>query len=131
MRSLFVIVVACIFLSACGTTTPAQRAALNAEASRPVVCTSDRDCRVKWSRAIAWVSQNSAYKFKTQTDFLIQTMGPLSDDTSSAFTITRTANADGTATIDFAAGCDNFLGCIPSVLEEKASFVHFVMGPAS
>lgn|SRR5487761_1326865 len=129
MKRQLAIIIAGLVLAACNTMTPQQTAALAAQASRPVICSSEQDCRVKWSRAVTWVSQNSAYKFKSQTDLLIETMGPLPDDTSPAFTITRTANADGSSIINFGGGCDNIFGCIPSLLEEQASFIQFVMGP--
>lgn len=128
-HSLQIVMAACVLLAACDTMTPAQKAALTAQASRPVVCVSALDCRVKWSRAVQWVSDYSAYKFKTQTDLVIETMGPAHDDPRPAFTITRTANADGTSTINFDGDCANIFGCIPSMLEERASFVQFVMGP--
>jgi serine protease Do len=35
----------------------------------------------------------------------------------------------GNAVIDFDGGCDNIFGCIPSMLEERASFANYVMGP--
>lgn len=129
MKRQLVVVVACLVLAACNTMTPEQKSALAAQASRPVVCSSDQDCRVKWSRAVQWVMQNSAYKLQTQSDLVIQTMGPLPDDTRPAFTISRSANANGSGVINFSGGCDNIFGCIPSMLEEQASFVQFVMAP--
>lgn len=128
-HSLPILMAACLLLAACDTLTPAQKAALTAQASRPVFCVSDLDCRVKWSRAVEWVSEYSVYKFRTQTDLVIETMGPAHDDPWPAFMITRTVNADGTSTINFDGDCGNIFACIPSVLEEKASFVQFVMGP--
>jgi PDZ domain len=110
--------------------TAQQQAAVQAEAARPVGCFGADDCQVKWSRALLWVKNNSAYKFQQATDSLISTMGPLPDDPRPAYTITKIANGGGRFTFDFDGGCDNMFGCVPSLLEAKASFVAFVMGPA-
>lgn len=117
-----------VALAGCAAPNPAATAALQAEASRPVTCASKPDCDAKWSRAVQWVQQNSEYKFQSATDYVIQTMGPLPDDPSPAFTITRVTNADGSGTFNFSGGCDNMFGCIPSMLESQASFVDYVMG---
>ena len=45
--------------------------------------------------------------------------------------MTRINNADGSAIINFDGGCDNMFGCIPSMLQEKASFAEFVMATAA
>ncbi len=58
---------------------------------------------------------------------MIATMGPWRDDARPAYTITKTANGDGSYTIRFQAECDNFFGCVPSLLEAKANFVSLVM----
>src|SRR5688572_24069657 len=44
-------------------------------ASRPVLCSTGRDCQVKWSRAIEWLQSNSTWKFDVVTDVLITTQG--------------------------------------------------------
>ncbi|HLG85976.1 MAG TPA: PDZ domain-containing protein [Alphaproteobacteria bacterium] len=121
---------AIIFLNACAHQTPEQEAALRAEAARPVECGGAEDCQVKWSRALQWVKNNSAYKFQQATDSLIATMGPLPDDPRPAYTITKILQVGGRATFDFDGGCDNIFGCVPSMLQAKASFVNYVMGPA-
>lgn len=121
---------------ACATTlfacvpppSPQEAAALQAAANRPVTCSSKADCDAKWSMAVQWVQQHSAYKFQSATDLVIQTMGPLPDDPRPAFTVTRINNADGSGSFQFDGGCDNDFGCIPSMLESRASFVTFIMG---
>jgi len=54
-------------------------------------------------------------------------MGPLKNDPSPAFNISKTANGNGTYTIDFRGGCDNIFGCIPDLTVAKANFNRFVM----
>ena len=61
-----------------------------------------------------------------QTDSLIQTMGPLDSDPVPAFTITKVAIPGGYE-ITFAGGCDNLIGCIPTVEELRAKFSAFVL----
>ena len=118
-----------LMLAACAPPmTASQQAAMLAAATRSVTCKSGNDCQQKWSRATQWVKQNSAYKFQTVSDNLMQTMGPLPDDPSPAYTVTKVSTGNNIYAIELDGGCDNMLGCIPSMLESKASFANFVMG---
>lgn len=92
---------------------------------RDVTCVEGADCDAKWSRAVSWVAQNSHWKIQTQTNNLIQTMGPF-DSTDAAFTITKVASGNGTYTILFNAGCGNIFGCLPSIPGLKVMFNQFV-----
>lgn len=123
------ILVAGLVLSGCVTMTPQQRAAMQASAARPITCFGPEDCQIRWGRALQWVKLHSAYRFDQASDSLISTKGPLPSSPDSAFTITKLARGGGRYDIDFSAGCDNFIGCIPSVIEEKASFADYVMAP--
>jgi hypothetical protein len=97
-----------------------------AAAIAPVTCATAADCAAKWSRAAAWIAQNSGYKVKTQSDIMIQTEGPTDSSAIAAFTVTRVANAAGGAAISLDGGCDNFLGCVPTMGQSRASFAAFV-----
>ena len=110
-------------LGGCVAATPDPR--IVELSRRDVVCAEGQDCNVKWSRAITWIAQNSHWKVSTQTDSLIQTMGPF-DSTESAFTVTKVATGNGTYTIVFNSGCGNVFGCIPSAPELKVSFNQFI-----
>jgi hypothetical protein len=112
-------------LAACQSTTPEQKTA----AARPVTCTPGADCDARWGRALRWVLDNSRYRIQTQSDTVIATMGPMQNDTSPAFVITKQRALNGFYVIDFHAACDTVFGCTPTVIESKASFVTFVMGP--
>ncbi len=127
MRRYFIIT-SILLLTACAPRmTPEQNAAMLAAANRPVTCKAGKDCEEKWSRVTQWVKQNSAYKFQTVSDNVMQTMGPLPNDPSPAFTVTKTSAGKGTYSIELDGGCDNMFGCIPSMLQAKASFANFVM----
>ena len=131
MKKTIVLTVA-IMLTACAPSmTPGQKAALIAAADRPVNCKSGDDCAQKWSRATQWVKQNSKYKFQTISENLMQTMGPLPQDPSPAYTVTKVSTGKNIYSIELDGGCDNWIGCIPSMLESKASFANFVMGKSN
>jgi hypothetical protein len=130
MKNSLVLLVA-LFLSSCASIPPEQKAAMQALANRPVVCKKGVDCDEKWSKATQWVKQNCSYKFQTVSDNVIQTMGPLPNDPSPAFTITKVSSGNGLYAFDFDGGCDNMFGCIPSVLQSKISFINYIMGPAT
>jgi hypothetical protein len=122
--SLFFAAIA-VALGACATAQPKVATPL-----RPITCTKGADCDGKWSRAVSWVATNSAYKVQTQTDSIIQTMGPLPDDPRPAYSVTKLATGPTTYEITFNGGCDNWLGCIPGVTEARAEFAGFVLnGP--
>jgi hypothetical protein len=104
-------------LSSCARLTPEQQAALQQAANRPVTCTTGKDCEEKWSRAVHWVTQNSAYKIQAVSDNVIQTMGPLPDDPRPAFTVTKVFNGNDTYTLNLHGGCDNIWGCVPDPIK--------------
>ncbi len=123
------IVVACLLaltLGSCATVQPKI-----AEPIQPITCNKGPDCDAKWSRAVSWVTTNSSYKVQTQTDSIIQTMGPLPDSPSPAYSVTKVAATPTMYEITFNGGCDNFLGCIPTVAESRATFAAFVNVPGS
>jgi hypothetical protein len=41
------------------------------------------------------------------------------------------SDGQGGYTFDFDGGCDNMFGCNPSLLQAKASFVNYIMGPST
>lgn len=116
-------------LAGCATLTPEQEAEIARQAARPVTCLAGSDCQMKWSRAIEWVAENSSYKLLTQSDRVIQTMGPLDEDPASAFLITLADRGSGLSEVVFRSGCDNMFGCIPTTRQLRASFAAYVMGP--
>ncbi|PMS37618.1 hypothetical protein B0G57_11035 [Trinickia symbiotica] len=95
-------------------------------ATAPLVCRNADECAVWWHRAHDWVTRHSAYKVETATDSLIESAGPEGGSGKLAYQITKTANADGSATIGFAAHCDSMLGCRPDPWQAGAAFKQFV-----
>ena len=82
-------------------------------------------------RAQVWVINHSEYKLQTVTDSIIQTDGPSGGKRALAYQITKTPSNEGTATIGFAAHCDNMLGCEPNPWKAGADFKQFVRGGPS
>lgn len=122
-KILFALTVAAL-LSSCAT--PQQKAMLEMDASRPMICQQGQDCEVKWSRALVWVQDNSRWKLRIANDSLITTEGPF-DTTDASFSINKIPLGNGQYSIAFRAGCGNMFGCVPSLLELKASFVNAVL----
>jgi hypothetical protein len=115
-------------LTGCSTLSPAQQAALGAEASKRILCSDGEDCSVKWGRALQWTVNNATYSISAQTDSLIQTRGPEEYGTSAGFTITKVPLGGGQSEIRISGACANMFGCIPSLVESRASFVRAVTG---
>jgi hypothetical protein len=97
--------------------------------ARQIFCKAGPDCEAKWSRAVSWVTTNSAYKIKIQTDQIIQTMGPSNSSPLPAYTVTKVATSGGAYEITFDGGCDNWIGCVPKIPAARAQFADFVLGP--
>jgi hypothetical protein len=45
-------------------------------AKEPVYCDGADECKIKWERAVNYVSQHSGYRFQTMTDTFAQTPAP-------------------------------------------------------
>jgi hypothetical protein len=117
---------ALVILTGCAATVPQQ---VTVAPPPAITCKLGPDCDAKWSRAVSWITTNSSYKIKTQTADIVQTMGPTDSSPNSAFTVTKVAqNTGGLYEITFAGGCDNWIGCIPTVSESRARFTAFVLG---
>lgn len=101
------------------------------QATAPLTCMSKAECDAWWGRAQVWVTNHSDYKLQTVTDSIIQTAGPSGGKRSLAYQITKTPSNEGTATIGFAAHCDNMLGCELNPWKAGADFKQFVRGGAS
>lgn len=129
VNALSIILIA-VMLKACATMTPLQQAYLSQLANTPIYCQGGEDCEVKWGRAILWITQNAYWKIRVQTDNLITTEGPL-DAVYAAYQVQKIPLGSNEYQIVMSLGCGNPFGCVPSLLELKASFVQFVTSYSS
>lgn len=109
-------------------TNEAALAELQQRAGRQVTCLAGPDCEYKWSQAMLWIQNNSAWKFRTVADNLMTTEGPL-ETTKPAFEVTRMATGDGQ---NYRIGIRAWCGagnCELKILQLKANFVDFVNTP--
>jgi hypothetical protein len=113
------------FLGGCATQDQVSSTVME-QATAPLTCMSRAECDAWWARAQVWVTNHSEYKLQTITDSIIQTAGPSSGKRALAYQITKTPTNEGTATIGFAAHCDNPLGCEPNPWQAGADFKQFV-----
>ena len=112
-------------LTACGSMAHVEVPA------RPITCRVGPDCDVKWSRAVAWVANNSRWKIQTQTDLLVQTYNSADGSQSPSFTVSRAASGDGLYEISLNGACDNLFGCNPTIPEARTKFAEFVGATAA
>ena len=117
-------------LAGCSTTGQISGETME-QATAPLTCTNKAECDAWWARAQVWVINHSEYKLQTVTDSIIQTDGPSGGKRALAYQITKTPSNEGTATIGFAAHCDNMLGCEPNPWKAGADFKQFVRGGPS
>ncbi len=106
-------------------------ACISTQAAQPpipaITCKQGQDCDAKWSRAVAWVSQNSAYRMQVQSDVLIQTYN--STNTDIAVVVNKVATKQpGDYEIDVSISCGNPIGCVPDARDQLIKFNTFVNG---
>jgi len=113
----------------CNTPVARERdAAFLEAANRTITCTAGADCEYKWSRATEWLQQNSEWKFRTVTDTLITTEGPL-ETVKPAFEVARLSQGDGkTYRITMRAWCGAG-NCEQLILQLKKNFNEFISVP--
>ncbi len=76
------LIISTIDLGGCATTQQAEQPIPS------IICNAGSDCDAKWSRAVTWVSENSAYRIQVQTDTLIQPFAAAEDsDTGRSVTV--------------------------------------------
>jgi hypothetical protein len=108
--------------------TKARAQAVVDRASRPILCTAGPDCEYKWSRAMQWLQQNSAWKFRTVTDTLLTTEGPL-ETAKPAYEVTKLSQGDGrNYQIAMRAWCGAG-NCEDLILRLRGDFNDFVLTP--
>jgi len=121
MKRLLIVVAASV-LAGCATTDVVM--------APPATCKGEVACKYRWGRALAWVTQNAAYRVTQANETIVQTAGPLPNSTRSAISVVRIPNPDGSETIQFQSGCDNMFGCQPSRAALESNFRAFVMDTA-
>ena len=122
MRILFGLVLA--LLAGCATGgDPA------AEAKLALKCNNRAQCDRYWQRAQQWVAENSEYKIRTVTDWVIMTESPGDFGFAAAYTITKTPADDGGAAINLATVCANFIPGLGSHQATVERFNHYVAAP--
>jgi hypothetical protein len=106
-----------------------KQAALQESANRKIACTAGADCEFKWSRVTLWLANNSKWKFRSITDTLISTEGPLDTLNNPAFEVIKIATGDGkTYQISMRPSCGK--GCSEKLfMRLRANFADFVLAP--
>ena len=96
----------------------------------PIICSAGADCNEKWSRAVAWVTDNASYKVQTKTDHLIQTFNATQNgDPGLMATVDKISVAPRKYEIRGRFGCLNTLVCSPlSPSQALKKFTDYVNG---
>ena len=119
------LIAVCVLAAGCSTRGQVGPETMQ-QATAPLTCTNKAECDAWWQRAQVWVTNHTTYKLQTVTDSIIQTAGPSGGRRALAYQITKTPNNNGSATIGFAAHCDNMFGCEPNPWKAGADFKQFV-----
>jgi hypothetical protein len=79
-----------------------------------VACHDRAECNRYWQRARQWVTDNSYYPIRQSTDWVILTPSPADFGLHPSFSVVKTPNAEGGATIGLQVTCAVYLPCIPT-----------------
>ena len=104
--------------------TPLTQSEIN-EINAPVTCKDKAECDAKWSKAQAFVIQNSRWKIRVATDTIIQTEGPF-DEMDLAYSASKIIKNDGSGEINVNAGCGNIFGCKVRPADAVMAFKNYV-----
>jgi len=107
----------------------AENEALKARAAEPVYCQGAEDCEFRWGRALQWITANSSWKIRQQTDVLITTEGPMGT-ARNAYIVQKVPLGSGRYEIEMQTWCDNVVYCLPGVPEARAAFGEYVRSGA-
>jgi len=120
MRANFLlIIIIAAGLAGCATVPPSDRQPIQA-----ITCKSKADCDVKWSKAVAWVSANAAYRMQVQSEQLIQTYNSI--DTGLSVVVNKISEPNGAGKIVARMSCGNMFGCFPDTYVALQQFTAFV-----
>jgi len=124
MTRRWALAIAAICMGALGLTCPG-----GANAASGIRCTAGPDCDAKWVRARQWITDNSKYPIKVDTDTEISTVTRTQfRDPALIVTVNKFLRKDGTFDITLRAGCGLLFGaCQPSIGEAQGSFARYVM----
>lgn len=108
----------------------AARQRLLDQANEAVICETKDECEAAWGRAVAWVSERCGWKVKSQSDYMIETHGPMKSSPSLlACRVNRVPLDAKSARFDVTVACGyEYVPCTDDVLAAKASFVRAVGG---
>ncbi len=94
---------------------------------KPISCKDGPDCQGKWSRAAAWIAENTNNQIKVNNDSTIQSMELILAGNMPVYTITKLPSTNGMYEINFHATCPNQSTCNPPITEARASFERYVL----
>ena len=94
---------------------------------KPISCKDGPDCQAKWSRAAAWMAENSNHQLKVNNESTIQSMESMLPGSTPVYTVTKLPAANGIYEITFHASCPNQSTCNPPLTEARASFEKYVL----
>jgi hypothetical protein len=115
-------ILALTLLAGCGT----DQLSTNDPPIPPILCKTGPDCDAKWTRAIAWIAQNSGYKTHFQTAYMIQTLGPAKDSASLAYRVSKLPKGGEDFEIKLNGECAKMFGCKPTIAESRAMFAEYL-----
>lgn len=120
----------CIYLltlaaAVAGCATPVDPALQAAVQNTIPVCSSQKECEVKWNAAQRWVVNNAGMKLQHITPELLQTYNP-GDSMRLAVEVIKEARQDGSYRIVAKIWCGNPFGCDRNIWQAILDFQNTV-----
>lgn len=109
-----------LMLSACAASPETQ--ALKAEYARTIpTCSSDEDCRRKWTAARAWVVENSDFSIRSESETRIMSTSNVTSQSGLGVTVNRSPAGESNYLIEVSVECFSAYGC-PNTWETMVDF---------
>ncbi len=89
------------------------------------VCSTDWECKLKWSATRQWIA-NAGMKLQHITPDFMMTYNPPRESSALAVRVVKEAAANGGYRINVQTWCNNILGCVPNSWDAAQDFNNYV-----
>lgn len=111
---------AAVMLAGCATAP--LPAGMQYELTAPLVCAGERQCKIGWQAAQAWVASHAGMKLQIANDTVIETYNSTPSSPNLSVQVIRQPLGEGRDQFTIRAGCANLFGCVPDRLGAVVNF---------
>lgn len=114
-------------MAGCATTQHQLTEAEVAEASAPLMCSGDAECKRYWQRAQIWLVQTSRWRMQVATDTVLEAVGNDPYAIERSYRIMKVPMEGESYRLTIQSGCRNIFGCATTDIQDALRFKRFVL----